>query len=323
MTKKVYYYALMPSDSTALWRIHGVLPYINSKDFLLIDISYNQHFNKDIMKGADVFIFQRPFTKQHADLILLCKTLGIKVILDYDDLLTAVDMYNPTYMLYKQHQETLFECLKMADELWVSTPAIKADYKHPNCHVIPNAHNDYTQPLIDKLAFNNNKKCMYRGGSSHRADVYEVGEQLVKVVNENPDWQFIFMGDRFEWIEQRTGENHEIVGGMPIPQYFSYVYKENPSAFIFPLCTTPFNEGKSNICWLEATYVGAALFGNIRLPEFNKPGVSDIKMLGEAIRGKHYGYMKEQNEKSWEWICDNVLLSKINQLRVDRILANL
>jgi len=321
--KKVYYYALQPSDTTSAYRIHGVLPYIQHPDFLLIDISHYQHFTSDSMKGCDILIFQRPFTKQHADLILLCKSMGIKVILDYDDLLTAVDMYNPTYHLYQAHQETLLECIKMADELWVSTETIKAEYRHFNTYIVPNAHNDYIHKVEDKLPFTANKKVIYRGGASHKADVYEKGELLVETINGNTGWTFTFMGDRYEWLEQRTGDNHHIVGGMSIPSYFSFIYRENPSIFIFPLCTTLFNRAKSNISWLEASYVGSVFFGNTDLPEFNPERVLPIDELNGWIKEGDPDVMDFYNRVSWMYICDILLLSKVNEIRKERILANL
>lgn len=320
---RVLYYALQAGDTTSNQRIHGVLPYIQHNDFFLIDISYEHNFNETPFKGVSLLIFQRPFTPDHVKLIMLAKQCNVPVICDYDDNVLAVDMFNPTYQMYQQYQGSILECIKMADELWVSTEAIKESYKHFNTYVVPNSHNDYVQPIEDKLSFKSNKKVLYRGGMSHRADVYQYSEMLVEVINKNKSFNFLFMGDRYEWLEQRTGDNHHIIPGVSIGQYYNFVYNENPSIFIFPLCDTPFNRAKSNIAFLECVYVGAAFFGTTSLPEFNVPGASDIKMLPEAINGEHWQYMKEQNEIGWKYVLDNLLLSKINLIRIERILANI
>ena len=320
---KVLYFSLEMGDTTDFQRIHGVLPYITHDDFWLIDISFQKNFNESLFKDVSILIFQRPFTHDHVKLIQLAKQCGVTVILDYDDDVLNVDMYNPTYYMYQQFLPAIHDCLKMADEVWVTTESIKDTYKHFNTHIIPNAHNDYIFPTYEKLPFKTNKKVIYRGGMSHKADVYSYGEMLVETINNNLDWNFLFMGDRYEWIEQRTKDNHHIIQGMSISDYYNYVYNQNPSAFIFPLANTKFNKGKSNICYLEATYVGAAFFGVTDLPEFNKPGVIDLKMLPSTIKGEHYKFMAEQNKLAWEYICDELLVSNINQLRVDRILANL
>lgn len=321
MKKQVFYYSLAPSDSTAFWRTTFVLPYINSDDFFLVDISSSIHFNKDTFKSCDLFIFQRPFTKSHADLIMLVKGLGIKVICDYDDNLFAVDIFNPTHILYAQNAVSLTECIKMADELWVSTQSLSDEYKHINTHVICNAHNDYLFPISDKKAFVPNKKVMYRGGSSHKADVYEHSDILIKIINKNKDWTFLIMGDRYEAIEMKTGGNHHIVNGMPIMTYFNYLSFENPSIMIFPLCNTPFNKAKSNISFLEATYAGAAFFGNNSLSEFDKDFIFNFKELPLYMNNDKV--LQNANELSWEYITDNLLLSKINEKRFERIIANL
>lgn len=320
---KVLYYALQAGDTTSNQRIHGVLPYIHHDDFFLIDITYHSNFNESIFKGVSLLIFQRPFTPDHVKLMVLAKQCGVQIILDYDDDLFNVDMFNPTYQMYQSYQQSIIECIKMANELWVSTESIKDSYKHFNTHVVPNSHNDYNHPIEEKLPFKPNKKVLYRGGMSHRADVYQYSEMLVNVINTNLSFSFLFMGDRYEWLEQRTGDNHHIIGGMSISQYYNFVYNENPSIFIFPLCDTPFNRGKSNICYLESLYVGAAFFGVTALPEFNKPGASDLKMLPEAIKGEHWKYLKEQNEIGWQYVLDNLLLSNVNKMRIDRILANI
>lgn len=323
MRKKVLYYSLQPNDTTAFWRTGGVLPYINSSEFELVDISLTINFNWSVLIGADILILQRPFTRDHANLIVLAKDMGIKVILDYDDLLTAVDLYNPTHQLYGSNQQSLFDCLNMADEIWVSTQAIKDGYKHLNTHIIPNSWNDYMFKVKDKKPFTGNKKVFWRGGSSHKADVMEVADKLVSFINENKDWTFLFQGDRFEYIEQRTGDNHHIVGGMSIIQYFKYLLVENPSIMIFPLCNTPFNKAKSNISFLEATYAGAAFFGNKNLPEFEYEDlIYDFDRLSDAL-GYYPGSLKLTNELSWEYITDNLLLSNINKKRTERIIANL
>lgn len=319
---KVLYYALQPSDSTSFWRISAVLPYISHADFEMVDGSGIISWNWSVLIGVSILIIQRPFTKEHCNLITMAKDMGVKIILDYDDGLLSVDQNNPTYGLYLSQRQSLLDCIKMADELWVSTQAIKDEYKHFNTHVVPNAHNDYLFPVKNKRPFTANKKVMWRGGASHQADVLEHAEKLVKVINDNMDWTFSFCGDRFTYMETRCDDNYHIVGGMSIMQFFKYLYQENPSIMIFPLCDTQFNRGKSNISWLEGAWSGAAFYGNKDLPEFQKPGVLSFDFLTENISNSPELHSKS-NKLSWEYICDNLLLSKVNQLRSDRILANL
>ena len=330
MRKKILYFALDKRDTTSFFRVHGILPYINNPEFELIPISGQVEFDWTVFQGVSAMIFQRPFVEAHSQVIKTARNHNVKVILDYDDLLIddAVDMYNPTHALYKYNQTSLKECLRDADEIWVTTQEIKTHYLpyNDNIHIIPNAHNDYLFKVKDKLKFNSkNKKCFWRGGSSHDADVMEKADFLVDVINKNKDWEFGFMGSRFTYIEQRTGDNHSIIGAMPIMEYFRYLNSAiygNPQLMMFPLCNTKFNAAKSNISFLEGTYAGAAFIGNKELPEFNLECAYDIKDLEDVL--KYYeSSLRDANELAWEYICDNLLLSKINKLRENRIFANI
>lgn len=324
MKHRILYYALDKRDTTSFWRM-AVLRYIQHKDFELIDISDTKVFDWTVFLSASVFVVQRPFAPEHAQIMQAAKNMGLRIIADYDDDLLdgAVDMFNPTHQLYKHNQNSLKSCLAIADEIWASTQSIKESYSKycKNIHVIPNAHNDYQFKLKDKRPFSNNKKCLYRGGGSHQADVNSIADKLVEVVNTNKDWIFTFMGDRFTYLEMKTGDNYHIIQGLSIMEYFRFLHNENPSVMIFPLCNSLFNRGKSSISFLEGTYAGAAFFGNKDLPEFNKDCILDIKNLGDQLNDTPL--LEKSHKESWELIKDTLLLSKINKIREERILANL
>lgn len=322
MKKRVIYYSLVPSDSTAFWRTTAVFPYLQSDEFELIDSSLTVNFNWTFFVGVSVFILQRPFTQDHCNLLILAKDMGVRIIIDLDDDLYNVTQDNPTYQMYEHHKNTFAQCIGLSDELWVSTKSIGESCNHPNTHIIPNAHNDYLFPVKQKRPFTRNRKVMYRGGGSHQGDVMEVADQFVKTINEHLNWIFIFCGDRFTYIEQRTKDNHHIVTGMNIMQYFRYLHRENPSIMVFPLCNTKFNHGKSNISFIEGSYAGAAFFGNTALPEF-KDVAYNLGELPNFLNDTMSSELERMNKNSWELICDTLLLSKVNEKRKERILANI
>jgi len=323
MRKKILYYPLEKRDSTSWWRVVGILPFIYHEDIDLCDISDTKIFDWTVFSGASALLIQRPFAQDHLTVIMGAKNSGLKIITDYDDDLTCVDMFNPTHQLYQQFQNTLKECLKLSDEVWVSTQAIFDSYKqyNSNIHIIPNAHNDYFMPVSKKRAFNmDSRKVFWRGGMSHSADVLEKADELIKIINENPNWDFNFCGSRFEYIEMRTGDNHNIVQYMSMLEFFRYFNSENPNITIFPLRTTPFNRAKSNISWMEATYAGSSFFGNTDLPEFNQSGVYPISTLPDYVGKDRHEALAYANKISWELICDTLLLSNINKIRLNRLL---
>jgi hypothetical protein len=322
MKKSIIFYSLDKRDTTSFWRFLS-LKYIEHEEFNLTDISDTKVFDWTTFASHDILLLQRPFCVEHHQVLTAAKSMGLRIILDYDDNLLDIDMYNPTYSLYKQNQSTIIQCLKLADEIWTSTESIKQAYlpHNSNIHVILNAHNDYLFPIKNKRPFGANKKCIYRGGSSHQADVNSVANQLIKVINDNKSHTFTFMGDRYTYLEMNCGDNYHIVGGMHLMDYFRFLNNENPSAMIFPLCNTKFNSGKSNISVLEGTYSGAAFFGNKALPEFNHEWILPIEELGDKLNDTDLLHM--MHNFAWEWILGNLLLSDINKLRTERLLANL
>lgn len=305
---RVYYYALTPDDPTSFYRMNGVLPYIDGIYFK--DLSDTKVFNWSTFSGADIFIIQRPYSIQHLNIIKLAKDMGVKVIGDYDDDLLEVDFYNPTYEMYEACKPNTIACLKELDEVWVSTMSISNSFKphNNNIRIIPNAHNDYMMPVNKKVAHNKNNRVAWRGGESHAFDILTNKESLIELINGSPEKQFYFCGARHIDLERSCGENYNVVSGMTIMQFFKYLRELNPQYFIYPLANTPFNNGKSNISWIESTYSGAAFFGNTTLvDQFGYKFMNNLEVLD--------GDTEAMNSESWEYIKENLLLSKINKTR--------
>lgn len=326
--KNVYYLSMIEDDAAAFYRTSGVLPFLNSKDISLKNIfNIQKTYGWENLVGADVFIFQRPYHSYHTNLILMAKDMGIKVICEYDDDLLNIPIHNISYQLLNLNRTNITNSLSLADEIWVSSESIKNSYKpyNDNIHVIPNCHNDYIYPVKDKRKFNKDSKiAAYRGGASHYEDVYEYKDDINKTINSNLDWEFRFQGSRFNFLERETGENHTYTNPMPLIQFFKSYHDLNPNIAFFPLQDNLFNNGKSNISFLEATYAGAAFMAKVNLSEFKLPFIINIK---NGFRYKFmefkndFEYLEKLNRSSWEWICENRLLSNVNDKRIERILS--
>jgi hypothetical protein len=254
----------------------------------------------------------------------MAKDMHIKVISDYDDDCLHIDTYNPMWDTYELERSNVMECLALSDEVWVSTDGVKKAFRlyNNNIHVIPNAHNDYIFPVKDNKPFIYNKKALWRGGESHEGDMYDngVAEKVVGMVNGNPDWQFIFIGQRFKWLEKRCGKNYIAKGGASTVQFHKLMQKENACIGWYPLADTLFNKGKSNIFWMESVYCGSAVFGNTKLPEFNHVSIGRIEDMNAFIQNESDESLKIMNQLSWDYIAENLLLSKVNNLREERLM---
>lgn len=322
MRKKILFYAPMEYDNTSFYRCSGILPYLTCTDYEMINSSQIQDWNWSTFINIDVFFCHRPCTQEHINMMTLAKDAGCKVIVDYDDNLFAVTMENPTYQFYQDNKVFILRSLRIADEVWVTTETVKLVYEkfNKNCFVIPNAHNDYV--LKNKRSFNfDTKRAMWRGGTTHEGDVYSVADELIAVINSNKDWTFNFFGHAFNYMEMRCGNNYIRTSSMTTLQYFKAIEDYNANILIFPLMDNEFNRSKSNIAWIEGAYAGAAFFGGDNLSEFKKAGVADFSHLKDELNNPDFSVLKVANEASWQYITDNLLLSKINNLRHERLLS--
>ena len=322
--KKIIYYTFYSEDGSDYYRSAGVFPYIKSKDFELVNLSHIKELGFSNLLGYDAIFIVRPHEEKHLNLIRMAKDCGLKVIIDHDDNPLCLPNHHPLKGFFNASKKNILSAVALADEVWVSTEAIKTAFKlyNRNIHVIPNAHNDYLFKVEDKKPFVFNRVAMWRGGLSHIGDIYEPGvsEKLVELVNRNQDWKFFFLGQRFDWIEMHlTGNNCYRHDGATTIQFYKLMHEYNPCIFFYPLNNNLFNQSKSNCSWLESTYSGAAYFGNKDLPEFDKDCIFDLKLLKEGIEGSHHEGLAKANKESWELICDEYLLSKVNKLRLKRI----
>ena len=326
--KNVFYLSLVEDDAASFYRTNGVFPFFSHEDILMKNIFNPQKtYGWESLIGANIFIFQRPYHEHHVNLIMMAKDMGIKVICEYDDDLINVPFHNNAAVTLTEQKANIKKALSLADEVWVTTDSIKKQYRffNRNIYVIPNAHNDYLYPIENKKPFNKDTKiASYRGGASHDADMYQNINDIVDMINENQDWTFRFQGSRFKHIEERTGNNHEFTDPVTLMQFYKQYHELNANIAFFPLLDNVFNVGKSNISLLEATYAGSVFLGNRILPEFDYDfvlNISDGVKEQFNLFKNSYEELEMMNNMAWEWILKERLLSKINQIRIDRILA--
>jgi len=315
------------NDGTSFYRLGGVLPYLEKEysDIHIKDLSGKDDLDWSDYASYDVAVFQRPFIRQHLTTINMLKLMGVKIIIDYDDDVLNLPIHNPYYNNYKSNEQTIKDIAKAADHIWLSTNGLKETFNKYNdkITVVPNAHNDYLFPVKNKRAFNDNtKKVAYRGGTTHEVDVYSQLNDWIEIINKNKKTEFYFMGARFPYLESRCGDNYIIIPGTHILDYFRNFHNLNPNIFIYTLENTKFNQGKSNISWIEATYSGAAVIAPEFLPEFIRPGISNftgsLKDVFDKVKSDN-SVLKLMNELSWDYIKAKLLLSNVNQQRYNTI----
>lgn len=289
--------------------------------------------NWDMLGIFDLVFLLRPFDQGHINLMTTCKQYGIPTWVDYDDLLTNVPIENPAYPTYSTNaaKKNIKDILDMASVITFSTEHLRQTMGKDvleKSYTIPNAH--YNKMLRNPAPFFPHKKVVWRGSKTHERDLQQFEGPIRDVMknyqkNGNIEWNIEFMGmyplSVTDYIESI------FIPYMDKNSYFRYLSEVEGSISIVPLSHRPeeldFNKSKSNIAWLEATYAGMVCLCP-DWPEWRKPGIVNYKdnldfkeKLTAMIEGKFD--LKSLHQLSWQYICSELTLEKVNQQRLSVI----
>jgi len=314
---KIQVHDIAPHGGCSYYRGIGPLSKLKNNIF----IEYNDQIGWHKIVDTDIVFFERPSDWGYRDGIQYCKDFGIKVWIDIDDLLHGIPKTNPSYIHFgkEETQKCIEQCLSLADVVTVATKDLKIFYEkfNSNIHVIPNAHNDYNYPW--KLIENHNPFVNWRGSNTHRKDLLSIANQLISISKKYQSWYFSFLGDDTWYVAEHIN-NPYCQPESDLISYFNLLKSLLPAIHIIPLIDNDFNRAKSNCSWIEGTYAGAAVIAP-DFSEFRRPGITNYKdatdfgnklellMNDESLRQKLY-------TQSFEYIRDNLLLSKINEKRL-------
>lgn len=273
------------------------------------------------LMNLDIMFMHLPNSVDSLEFILMCKAMNVKVWVDYDDNLFEVNYDHAYAAKINPRKKVIEKILQAADFISVSTDYLKETYSpyNENIIVIPNALDldlFKGEPVPAKHNF-----ITWRGGEGHAYDLMSVQNAIQDVAKNSSDWVFNFMGYNPHFIRI---ENKVHYPATDIITYLNHLHTLSSKIHIVPLCDNPYNRSKSNIAWMEATFCGSLVIAP-RFDEFNKPGIilyESEKIFKEALEF----CMQDINDTnknlvnySWEYIKNNLSLSKINKLRCDVI----
>ncbi len=320
---EVLFLTIQNADTCAFYRSSGVLKDLRRKtDHNITLIQWDQaQMNWSLITQFDLVMMQRPFSKESLNLSNYIKQCNIKLWIDYDDNLFAVNPENQTHSLYSnpEIQKNIQGILKLADVVSVPTEYLRQVYTefNKNIEVIPNAFNDllFHRPELKPRT----NHCVWRGPEAHIFDLMSYSKELNQITKDFPEWRFVFMGFS-PWFLCDTS-NKVNIPSMDVVIYFNTLFNIAPSCMHVPLHDNAFNRAKSNIAYLEGTYAGATCV----VPAYwNVPGAlsyTDGPSYYEAIRAIIAGEVDKtaMNNMAWEFIMDCLVLSKINVQRLQVI----
>jgi glycosyltransferase involved in cell wall biosynthesis len=245
--------------------IKGIEKYKDAKEFTAEEMEKAY----EIICGYDIV-----FSSYHADptaysmLKVAAKNKGVKFIMDVDDDMFAVNPDNPFWVKMDDEKCYWMQCM-IRDNDYISTTTEKLAKvfrdrrEHPpeTVFVNPNLITDiYQHPPFD----NGDKIVIgYFGGSSHYADLHTTGvpEALERLMHENKKIHFKAVGMPLDKYIPRA--RYHFVDGKRGNGWLKELYPSlKMDIALAPLDNNIFNNGKSNIKWIESTRAGACFVGS-------------------------------------------------------------
>lgn len=281
---------------------------------------------------ADIFFCQRPGSEDHLKILRLAKMCDVPIWVDMDDDLLDVPQWNPGWEVFKDRNDVVIECLRLADVVTTATESLAKKWRvyAKEVVVVPNAVDERMLKGYDPICKKVDLETIYwRGAPGHIKDLMDVTEDIVSVAKEFPELKWQFHG-YWPWFifkalaKLKLYINVDQIKAFEIPEYFNYLKKESThSLAIVPLEDSLWNHHKSNIAWLENTLAGAATLA-LDTDEFRQPGCILYKegSFKEALFSLIALSDKERKlkvQESLETIESKYTLSGINKIRMDII----
>jgi hypothetical protein len=319
-----------PTDATSWYRGVGVMSHLYKIDpNIRCEMTNLVHWT--ILKGYDIFFVQRPTLNEHITAIEIAKECNKKIWIDYDDLIWAAHNASIYFKKMKKEmnmtkhmiKENIIKCLVLADVVTVTNNYLRdqlSEYSR-NIRVIPNAHDDYFFPINQKNKISDSNIVLWRGSESHKSDLIDFEDQIVRLMENHKDKKFYFYGYKYKCLDKFNNVKF-IEPTANVLGYFIRAKQLNPSTVIVPLSDNDFNQSKSNIAAIEANYFGAVAV----VPDFNS-----WEFMGMNYENKEDFFDKTNDllsmgiikNKIFDTVSDtikrNFLLSSVNKGRVEVI----
>lgn len=214
----------------------------------------------------DYIIFQKI---QHKNALILLDALKkrfpeTKVIAELDDSVGEITPSN-IHDFSSHHTYAAEHCMR-SDAIIVSTGYLgrslrKIVGKDKPIHVAPNCINKDIWNIENKDLGNNDLlNIVYVGGGGHDEDIKIIYPSIKKILKERTDVKFTFRygGFRPDFLEDHPRIDFKSIG-WHIRDYPQKLYELNADIALAPLRDTEFNRCKSNVKYLEWSYLNVPL----------------------------------------------------------------
>lgn len=278
----------------------------------------------DVVSTDAVFML-RPTIDVFVSLFNTAKEANIPVWVDYDDELLNIPRSNPVYKTYQDQglRRNIQGFLANADVVTVSTTALANSYashlKLP-ARILRNAWNCRTQCRIPTA--NSSKNILWRGSATHDEDIDYHLPAIKAIAEKHPTWNWFFVGHAFWKLEQVIDADRlKFIGPSDFLTYWRFASNAiQPAVAVVPLKDNRFNRCKSNIAWIEGTWLGAAVVAP-DMEEWRHDGASLYDPNDPLAMAAAFDRALEDREgcvrRSWAVIEERFTVEKTNQTRLE------
>lgn len=311
-----------PTDALSFYRCIG--PLRRLRETHPFDFTQNSSLNWAVMAEYDNTFLHRPYTPEHVKIMDIAKNYGIKIWGDYDDWLLDLEYDNPAKGVFDSAKKDILHCKKNFDLLFVTTQRLKElceGVGATNVVVAPNAYDHRLFPYARQKKAERTKICLWRGSNTHNQDLKSIMPALEKVIQENTDWQFVFVAYNPSWMMSQKYSNVHYIGPKETLEYMRMIWEIAPLIMYHPLHDNDFNRSKSMCSWLEASHAGAAFVGP-DFEEYSRPGIvkyqpGNSDSFYDAMSGliKSKDAMINSIQDSAKYIHENLTLDHVNKIR--------
>lgn len=235
-------------------------------------------------QGADVVVLQLPKTDQMLQCLRLLQARGIAVVVEMDDLLSAVPPGHPAHstLVRKSKGRWALECAREADFVTASTPLLLEEYApRGRGAVVPNAIPRRIAELPP--AYEREPEVVTVGWTGsvpmHPYDLQEMGSGLQQALDgARGAARFVILGERWDARERlRLSDEPAELPWIPDVDAYTAAIGEQFDIGVAPLRIDRFNTAKS---WLKVLEFSARGVYSVRSPS------AEYERLGLGMRAK-------------------------------------
>lgn len=337
MTKKMFAYCPYPQDSTSYYRGMGVMTDLKKKFNGKLTIEHRKDGEGvklwNTFDDTDVLFVQRPASPDLVQMMDYFKKVYHRPVwIDYDDNLFELPKYNQAYKHYEKQEikDNVMKCIQIADVVTVTTHELKRylDPLNQNIIVVPNAFNNSTIDISRRANIERKNSAMWRGSGTHIGDVDQFKYEVQQIMIEHADHKFFWIGSETHQLyhvfdesfyPHSKGNAHKLEALDP-NLYLLSIEQLGSKVVHVPLADNLFNRAKSNIALIEGSWAGMATIAP-DWQEWQLPGTLLYKnnkdyydLMNSALKGD-IDVVKSASE-TWQYVQENLLLSKVNMLRM-------